>query len=92
MAAGIPRRRTISINLKKNKEHEFSDYVRTLRASPCIPFKADLTPKAPVLKPSPSPILVKGTALRKKLQKKVAASASPKLSFKKKRQTAADFF
>ncbi|XP_063861381.1 ribosomal RNA processing protein 1 homolog B-like isoform X2 [Scylla paramamosain] len=92
LAACIPRQRTISINLKKNKEHEFSDYVRTLRASPCIPFKADQTPKAPVLKPSPSPILIKGTALRKRLQKKVAASASPQLSLKKKRQTAADFF
>ncbi|XP_045134141.1 ribosomal RNA processing protein 1 homolog B-like [Portunus trituberculatus] len=92
LTASIPRQRTISINLKKNKEHEFSDYVRTLRASPCIPFKADQAPKAPVLKPSPSPILVKGTALRKRLQKKVAASASPKLNFKKKRQTAADFF
>lgn len=92
LTANIPRQRTISINLKKNKEHEFSDYVRTLRASPCIPFKADQAPKAPVLKPSPSPILVKGPLLRKKLQKKMAASASPQLCFKKRRQTAASFF
>lgn len=92
ITASIPKQRTISINLKKNKEHEFSDYVRTIRASPSIPFKADQAPKAPVLKPSPSPILVKGPLLRKRLQKMAAVSASPKLNHKKNRHTAADYF
>lgn len=90
LTAGIPKQRTISINLKKNKEHEFSDYVRTIRASPSIPFKADQAPKAPVLKPSPSPILVKGPSLRKRLLKVVPISAS-QLNYNI-RQTAADFF
>ncbi|KAG0723602.1 Ribosomal RNA processing protein 1 B [Chionoecetes opilio] len=92
LTASLPGQRRISINLKKNKEHEFSDYVRTLRASPCIPFRADQAPKAPVLKPSPSPILVRGPLVRKRLQRMVAASASPQLSLKKYRQTAAEFF
>ncbi|XP_045605759.2 ribosomal RNA processing protein 1 homolog B [Procambarus clarkii] len=81
--------RTISINLKQNKEHEFSDYARTLRASPRIPFNASLLPKAPVLKASPSPILVKKSLLKN--IKPFGSTLSPK--FKKgKRANAADFF
>lgn len=92
LTGSIPKQRTISINLKKNKEHEFSDYVHTIRASPSIPFKADQAPKAPVLKPSPSPILVKGPLLRKRIHEMAAAAASPQLKHRKMRQTAADFF
>lgn len=92
LTASIPKQRTISINLKKNKEHEFSDYVRTIKASPNIPFKADQTPKVPVLKPSPSPILVKGPLLRKRLQNVAAVSTSLELNHKKNRHIAADYF
>ncbi|XP_069947489.1 ribosomal RNA processing protein 1 homolog B isoform X1 [Cherax quadricarinatus] len=87
--ASFQKARTININLKKNREHEYSDYARTLRASPRIPFNASEQPKAPVLKPSPFPILVKKPLLKK--TKTVGSSFAPKF-IKGKRALAADYF
>ncbi|KAK7083725.1 Ribosomal RNA processing protein 1 B [Halocaridina rubra] len=96
-----PRDKTIKINLKQNQEHDFKDYVASVRNSPQIPFRADKLPKAPVLKPSPSPILLKRPALKilKNFIRKSPggqtpsplAKKSPK-SKKMKRSKASDFF
>lgn len=100
----ISKERSIKINLKQNQEHEFKDYVHSVRNSPQIPFSADKVPGAPVLKPSPSPILIKGPALSilKNVIRRAspaANGASPALKRKKspkgkklKRSNAADFF
>lgn len=96
------KERTIKINLKQNQEHDFKDYEHSVRNSPQIPYSADRLPKAPVLKPSPSPILVGRPAL--KILKNVirkspgAKSASPLLKNKSpkarkmNRSRASDFF
>uniref|UniRef100_A0A2P2I453 Ribosomal RNA processing protein 1 homolog A-like n=1 Tax=Hirondellea gigas TaxID=1518452 RepID=A0A2P2I453_9CRUS len=50
---------SIKINLKENKQHEFSDYQRSVLASPAIPFQPERTPLPSALKATSSPILVK---------------------------------
>ncbi|XP_063585714.1 ribosomal RNA processing protein 1 homolog [Penaeus indicus] len=77
--------KSIKINLRHNQEHEYSDYARTLKDSPNIPYNANKLPKAPVLKPSPSPILIKKSAA--KTLKSIASLTTPT-----KRQKAQDFF
>lgn len=77
--------KSIKINLRHNQEHEYSDYARTLKDSPSIPYNANKLPKAPVLKPSPSPILIKKSAA--KTLKSIASLTTPT-----KRQKAQDFF
>jgi len=64
--------RTLKINLRNNKEHEFKDYRRAIASSPGIPFSSLKKPTASVLKPSPSPNLVKKSCISKinKLKKK----------------------
>ncbi|XP_047473521.1 uncharacterized protein LOC125028182 [Penaeus chinensis] len=77
--------KSIKINLRHNQEHEYSDYARTLKDSPNIPYNANKLPKAPVLKPSPSPILIKKSVAKR--LKSIASLTTPT-----KRQKAHDFF
>ncbi|KAK4299080.1 hypothetical protein Pmani_028631 [Petrolisthes manimaculis] len=64
--------RTININLKNNKTHEYSDYARTVKASPQIPFSADVHPISPAIKKTTTPILIAESAspLLKVVQRK----------------------
>ena len=71
--------RTLQFNLAQNKEHPFSDYNRSVKNSPCIPFNADKRPGASVLKPSPSPILIHKPFLKSLKSSPIATSSSPKL-------------
>lgn len=65
--------RTININLKKNTTYEYSDYARSVKASPKIPFRADVQPTSPAIKKTVSPIAI-------------AASASPLLKLLKNKK------
>jgi len=49
----------IKISLKHNKQHEFSDYSKSIQASPAVPYQPDRTPLKTALKATSSPILVK---------------------------------
>ena len=79
------KNKSIKITLGNNTEHEYSDYLKDLKNSPSVPFSANRKPKAPVLKATPSPILVK------KANKKKLALVEKKEQ-KMKRSKAADFF
>ena len=49
----------IKINLEGNKQHDFSDYRRSILASPAVPFQPNKTPLKTALKATDSPILIK---------------------------------
>ncbi|XP_076061013.1 uncharacterized protein LOC143036912 isoform X2 [Oratosquilla oratoria] len=88
----------IKINLKNNQEHDYKDYVRTVRLSPNIPFSAEKKPKSSLLKASPSPIMVRKSPVKKLkalagTPKHKVVSPSPNLALPvKKRLKAVDFF
>lgn len=84
-------KRAIKINLKANQEHTIKEYERAVKKASTLPLPA--FPTSPgILKPSPSPILVRKKSKLNNLNK-VSSSASPQLKKTKKfRMSAADFF
>jgi len=81
----VAKNKSIKIKLGNNTEQEYSDYLKDLKNSPTVPYSANKKPKAPALKTTHSPILVK------KINKK-KLSLIEKKEQKHKRSTAADFF
>ncbi|CAL4093540.1 unnamed protein product [Meganyctiphanes norvegica] len=85
-------KRAIKINLKANQEHTVKQYERDVKKVPELTLPPAFPPSPGILKPSPSPILVRKKKSLKILNK-IASSASPQLKkTKKKRMTASDFF
>lgn len=82
----------VKINLGENKQYEFNDYARSIKASPSTPYKPDSTPLSSVLKATDSPILVKQTVRKSlrsipsssKWEKRVLSDQSSKAATPKK--------
>jgi len=86
-------KRAININLKANQEHTVKEYHRDIKNTPALPMPLPAFPASPgILKPSPSPILVRKQKSLKNLNK-ILSSASPQLKkSNKNRMRASDFF